>query len=518
MKWKNFSIAFLLAQLFFLCINTISAQGLDFYSRIDDAGDSLAGQLTTRHLQDYGTFRNFWKNCRGEVAWLDTKPIDQALLEEVSIGNLSKLVQLSGNDGKNVPNTDEIQKLSNCLATTYLDLQERALSEQNTLENVNSVGVYMDGSTKNSEFDIIKDIDKINAIIFTVPFKYEGVENNSEDLLKKFLNGDKPNVLTNESETTGNTKAEIVTIGGNNSTNKTITGQNTTQHTALPWQNICNPDGTTSVSNMVDQNFMRDLNATLSGNNFSNYNTGVDYSQNTRNNTQGQNSENNNDKSLLEKYEDFANKLPCNGIFCITIGTRIENHDLLKGGNSNAIETILDKHIKKTEKISWSDLSAQKMTNNTFQLPFLNIKFKSKVAGGAVFVHNQPQVTKKLAEENTEKKREEELDLAIRCAARSASVSTDANTSSAPTGAIAHTNQATNSETFANTPVVANPVETSIANGQDCQTAYRETIRAKHYSGFSTQVNELQAFSDAMNDIIRQIIETERRLDGIPVR
>lgn len=59
MKWKNFSIAFLLAQLFFLCINTISAQGLDFYSRIDDAGDSLAGQLTTRHLQDYGTFRNF---------------------------------------------------------------------------------------------------------------------------------------------------------------------------------------------------------------------------------------------------------------------------------------------------------------------------------------------------------------------------------------------------------------------------------------------------------------------------
>lgn len=112
--------------------------------------------------------------------------------------------------------------------------------------------------------------------------------------------------------------------------------------------------------------------------------------------------------------------MPCNGIFCITIGTNIDNKELLKGGKSYAIETILDEHIKKTEKISWSDLSGQKMTNNSFQLPFLNIKFKSKVAGGAVFVHNQPQVTKKLASENTKEKTEDEFNEALRAATISA--------------------------------------------------------------------------------------------------
>jgi len=34
-------------------------EGWSFYSDIDDAGDALATELTTRHLKDYSNFRNF---------------------------------------------------------------------------------------------------------------------------------------------------------------------------------------------------------------------------------------------------------------------------------------------------------------------------------------------------------------------------------------------------------------------------------------------------------------------------
>jgi hypothetical protein len=54
--------------------------------------------------------------------------------------------------------------------------------------------------------------------------------------------------------------------------------------------------------------------------------------------------------------------------------------NLLGGGEDISIEGIVNRHIKILNPISWTDLSQQKMTNNSFQLPFLNIIFKSKIA------------------------------------------------------------------------------------------------------------------------------------------
>lgn len=75
------------------------------------------------------------------------------------------------------------------------------------------------------------------------------------------------------------------------------------------------------------------------------------------------------------------------------------------------------------------------MTNNSFQLPFLNIKFKNKIAGGAVFMHNTPQITKKLAEEQTSAKKASEFDALYRCAMISAGLGTEEKKNSGPTGA-----------------------------------------------------------------------------------
>lgn len=43
-------------------------------------------------------------------------------------------------------------------------------------------------------------------------------------------------------------------------------------------------------------------------------------------------------------------------------------------------------------------------------------------------------------------------------------------------------------------------------------------IRRENFSGFSTQINEISAFTNAMLDIIDQILDKEKRLDTVPVQ
>jgi hypothetical protein len=92
------------------------------------------------------------------------------------------------------------------------------------------------------------------------------------------------------------------------------------------------------------------------------------------------------------------------------------NRDLLGGSNRFSIESLLDKHIKMMEPISYSDLSAQKMTNNSYQLPWLNIKIADKIAGLRTYVTTEPQITKSLKSEDTQAKKDAIFDAAFRCA------------------------------------------------------------------------------------------------------
>lgn len=136
-------------------------------------------------MQDFSSFRDFGKNCRGEVAWLDTQPINQEMLEDLEKGNIKKLLAMS----KEPLSDDDFQSLASCLKTTYADVKNRAKTQQQDLENSAGIGLYMDGDTSNSDFDIITDIEKINTIIFAQPDKYEGKKNNLNNKLNDFLKG-----------------------------------------------------------------------------------------------------------------------------------------------------------------------------------------------------------------------------------------------------------------------------------------------------------------------------------------
>lgn len=79
------------------------------------------------------------------------------------------------------------------------------------------------------------------------------------------------------------------------------------------------------------------------------------------------------------------------------------------------------------DPISWSDLSQQKMTNNFYQLPFLNIKFKDKIAGARLFITDAPQVKKTVEKEATQEMADAKFELDLKCAMNEAGLQGDLN-------------------------------------------------------------------------------------------
>lgn len=99
--------------------------GLDFYSRIDDAGDGLAQGITTRRIVQYGTYKSF--GC--STSWLASERVDQKLLEEVSVGNYNMLMALALKKKANL-NTDQLNQLTGCLTEKYRNIKKQAYEDQ----------------------------------------------------------------------------------------------------------------------------------------------------------------------------------------------------------------------------------------------------------------------------------------------------------------------------------------------------------------------------------------------------
>lgn len=159
------------------------------------------------------------------------------------------------------------------------------------------------------------------------------------------------------------------------------------------------------------------------------------------------------------------------------------------------------------------------MTNNSFQLPFLNIKFSKKVAGGRTFIYNSPQITKTLQEEQTPQKATQDFDTMYRCAMIQSGLGTDEKKNASMIGTSFLENKASSSENIQNLVLPTDPQDTTnLTNNTNCAELLQEEFRKQHYSSFSTEVNEISAFTTSMLDIINQIVEEERKLDSIPVR
>ncbi len=159
--------------------------GLDFYSRIDDAGNALAQGIVQRRLSEKRTYGSF--GCG--ASWIAGISIDQNSLEALASGNITILVQLAGIKNINLTTTSE-SGLRQCLVEKYTEIQRVAYQDQDALEIVGNIGLYMDGDIINSDYDIIADIARINAIIFKEKYPYTGTKNASAKSLASLLRGD----------------------------------------------------------------------------------------------------------------------------------------------------------------------------------------------------------------------------------------------------------------------------------------------------------------------------------------
>lgn len=102
------------------------------------------------------------------------------------------------------------------------------------LEQVGNLGLYMDGNTSNSDYDIIADIDKINAILFTETEKYKGVTNTAKSSFAGFLAGNPvPSLFATGTQAPNENSGSIAssTGTGTTATGSTSTGTITTTTT-----------------------------------------------------------------------------------------------------------------------------------------------------------------------------------------------------------------------------------------------------------------------------------------------
>ncbi len=494
---------------------SLASDEIDFYSKIDDAGNEIAAALTTRHLQEYKSFRWFGKRCRGEAAWLDSESISERDLQDIQQDNLTFLTKLAAKKKKKLTN-EEINEIATCLKTTYGSMQQEAIRQQHQITTAGGYGIYMDGSLKNSDYDIIDDLNKINKILFTQPPKYNGPANNNQKSLLDFLKGKDPEWLEDENGDTQIQDPDITTVT-ESVTTITTPAPSQDGEGNIPWVQECSTEnelGNTGnlPGNLVDGNFTTELEHTLTyGDNWQE--GGVDNSQTT--NESEENSQSN---------EDFFHKVPCNKMFCITIDFLANTRNGSLWRDDKSIEWLLNKHIEMMEPISRSDLSAQKMTNNSFQLPFLNIRIADKIAGARVFIHNKPQKVKRLKTEDTEEKKEAIFDSAYDCALIDAGLEPNKEKNPGAQGAgYSLVPGQTIGDVHLADKTLAPKDPTQITKNPNIQTKcrnIRERIsKQKREVVFVGDLNELYSFTEAATDIIAQILDAEKaKLDWLPVR
>lgn len=105
--------------------------GLDFYSRIDDAGDALAQGITVRRLNEMGTYGALGCNA----PWLASEKIDQKSLERLKEGNTAILGQIASKKKVELTTVSE-SSLRQCLVEKYNKVQDNAHKDQKTYEEV----------------------------------------------------------------------------------------------------------------------------------------------------------------------------------------------------------------------------------------------------------------------------------------------------------------------------------------------------------------------------------------------
>jgi hypothetical protein len=481
---------------------------LGFYSRIHDNIDATTDILRKKQLSSFKTFAGYGSACRNPIAWLDREPMNEAILKDVTYGYLGSLSALMGKN-KTVWTSDApiLANLSACLADTYRKMGEVAAESEKSASAIGLIGLYTDGDTANSDYDIVSDIEKINSILFTQKLDYIGKANMSAESFAKLARGEEIGSIFGDTSTVGASAASLEQA--NNTVTPVAAGKNNTL-TTLGVGGICSVDAVvTPVGNLTDGGFADDLGTVLAGGN-------PPLGGATYGGSAGAAAAS---SPVETNASDVYDQLPCNDNFCIKVTMVPGQMNLLGGGKSYSIESLIDKHAARMTPIANSNLGCQKHSTNSYENKSKSTNFAKILGGIKVYVQQRgPQEVKKIEKEDTKKEQEAQFEAMRRCAYIDAGLDSDMKRANITGGAgyqwgIEFKNTENKQSSEMNLWVM-NPEDASL---RGCMEIALGKARSGYYAGFSTDLTELDVFTRSLTDILKKSILEHAALDKKPI-
>lgn len=162
--------------------------------------------------------------------------------------------------------TVAFQNVATCLTETYRKMGEVAAASEKSASAIGLIGLYTDGDTANSDYDIVSDIEKINSILFTQKLDYIGKKNMSAESFAKLARGEEIGSIFGDTSTVGASAASLEQA--TQTPTPIVTGKKDATLTSLGVGGVCSvPTGATPVGNLTDGGFTDDLGAVLAGGN-----------------------------------------------------------------------------------------------------------------------------------------------------------------------------------------------------------------------------------------------------------
>lgn len=232
----------------------------------------------------------------------------------------------------------DIHKYYQVIKEMYEEASIRSNRKVKEIYLVNRIGMYSDGIEENSPFDLIRDLEEINSILFEKQYTYEGVNTHDiSSMVEWFLKG-------NSKETVFYHSTYYPTIQEQSDISlRKIDGH----------QSVC-----VENQSWLSDEEVRRLAIGTPGIGWSAYREVDSYDSLSKPNVPNTQYKKNTDNDTW----------PCNNFFCITVEFVTYTHTLLGWWGNRSIERIIKKSNEHLKKFVNTSLVQAKMTINNFEL------------------------------------------------------------------------------------------------------------------------------------------------------
>ena len=269
---------------------------------------------------------------------------------------------------------NEIQKVIQGL---NIQAQQRAVEKTKNIYKVSKIWIYSDGTTENSAFDLIKDLQDIDKIIFTDEIEYTWEEySDTNEVYDKLFISDKNDSNKNSSSKEKDFDLEKIYLSDylpkkqeNNwtGTPDIISDYKNLQHKYACIDNsaLSNQLSTTEIDKIIHETTLKDTNSEKE--------SLVPVNETTTSSTTSSWTTSNEDENSEKKsgwYTSVSDNAlwPCNNFFCISVEFVIYNQNLFWWGQDISIEYLVQRSNKHLKKFVNSSLVQSEMATNNFQL------------------------------------------------------------------------------------------------------------------------------------------------------